>query len=521
MKPPPLESVFLTRGAIPDERDYGRVLVVGRGSVAASAARLLAAEGYEVVPAAAQGSAECAETVLEEVHGFPGAYDAVLRNGGELVTERFGYVVAADHARLAPKFQDYGLKSSHRVMSLSELEALLAEARPLPERHAAWLHAAFLCGLAGGSDPALFGRVFDAIERLRSREQVQTYVFTRNVKVAADDLDRRYREARNTGTLFFKFDGPGPTFEQGPNGPVLVFADPLLGMEMELTADILVVDEHQSPPPFQQLLDLIPSAAAMQPFLQPESTRFPGLESPKAGIFAVGPSRGSFTPEAAACEVNALPMELRAAQRRQPADRTPGPPEIDQAKCTICLTCVRLCPHGAMTFRKRAEADPLSCMRCGICAVECPEKAIRLAPPPGTSSVEQHLAEAASSIAAPKIAAFLCCRSAGQALSAFGRRTFGEIIPVVVPCAGSVDVEHIVSAIQAGASGVLVAGCHSGNCASIYGTVLARERSARAATMLDEAGLDPRRVLYVTVAANAPRDLIRAVEQLRGASRDA
>lgn len=514
MKPPPLESVFLTHGPLPDSRDFDRVLVVGRGSLAEDAAKLLTVEGYEVLSAAPHRDMGSPYPILEEVHGFVGDYQVVLRTGSQRSIERVGTVVAADVARLLPKFQEYGLSASERVLALSHFEALIVEDRPLPPARGAWFHAAFLCGLEGGSDPASFSRVFDAIERLRSKKQVQTYVFTRNVKVAAHGLERRYQEARDTGTLFFKFDGPGPDFEVGPDGPVLVFTDPLLGLEMELAADILVVDEQYYPPALEQLLDTIPSAAAMKPFLQPESTRFPGVTTPKAGIFAVGPARGNFTAEAAAGDLCALPTYMRNDVRGQLADRMAGPPEIDQAKCTICLTCVRLCPHGAMSFRKRAEADPLSCMRCGICAVECPEKAIRLAPSQGMPSVDEYLSARVSTTVDSRIVAFLCSRSAAQALKMIGQSLLANVDPIVVPCAGSVDVEHILTALQVGAAGVLVAGCHPGNCASIYGTVLAGERAARATHMLGEAGLDPNRVLFTTVAGNAPIDLVRAVERL-------
>ncbi|MCA1959182.1 MAG: hypothetical protein LDL33_00190, partial [Desulfomonile sp.] len=326
MKPPPLESVFLTRGPLPDARDYRRVLVVGRGSIADNAARRLSAEGYEVLSAEARSDAKSSHAILEEVHGFVGGFEATLRTQAGPIIERVGRVVAADEARLVPKFQEYGLSASERVISLSDFEALVAEDRPLPPARGAWYHAAFLCGLEGGSEPALFARVFDAVERLSTKEQVQTYLFTRNVKVAANGLERRYQQARDNGTLFFKFDGQGPAFEIGPEGPVLIFADPLLGLEMELAADVLVVDEEYYPPALEQLLDIIPSAGAMQPFLQPESTRFPGVETPKAGIFAVGPARGNFTSDAAAGDLEALSAALRRGEHSQRADLMPGPP---------------------------------------------------------------------------------------------------------------------------------------------------------------------------------------------------
>ena len=58
---------------------------------------------------------------------------------------------------------------------------------------------------------------------------------------------------------------------------------------------------------------------------------------------------------------------------------------------------------------------------------------------------------------------------------------------------------------------MLVAGCHTGNCASIYGTVLAGERTSRASLILEEAGIDPSRLMFTTLASNTPGDFARAV----------
>ena len=62
---------------------------------------------------------------------------------------------------------------------------------------------------------------------------------------------------------------------------------------------------------------------------------------------------------------------------------------------------------------------------------------------------------------------------------------------------------------------MLVAGCHTGNCASIYGTVLAAGRVSRTALVLQEARIDPNRLAFTTLASNTPEDLAHAVRQLQ------
>jgi len=53
---------------------------------------------------------------------------------------------------------------------------------------------------------------------------------------------------------------------------------------------------------------------------------------------------------------------------------------VDPKKCVACLTCVRVCPYGVPRINADgvAEIPMASCQGCGVCAGECPAKAIEL-----------------------------------------------------------------------------------------------------------------------------------------------
>ncbi|MDI6752545.1 MAG: 4Fe-4S binding protein, partial [bacterium] len=53
---------------------------------------------------------------------------------------------------------------------------------------------------------------------------------------------------------------------------------------------------------------------------------------------------------------------------------------VDTDVCAACLTCVRACPYDVPFINPdgEAEIDPAKCHGCGICAAECPAKAIQL-----------------------------------------------------------------------------------------------------------------------------------------------
>lgn len=56
-------------------------------------------------------------------------------------------------------------------------------------------------------------------------------------------------------------------------------------------------------------------------------------------------------------------------------------PVRDSAKCTRCLLCVLFCPDGAVRWKPEkgdVEFNLNFCKGCGICANECPTKAIEM-----------------------------------------------------------------------------------------------------------------------------------------------
>jgi heterodisulfide reductase subunit A-like polyferredoxin/coenzyme F420-reducing hydrogenase delta subunit len=58
-------------------------------------------------------------------------------------------------------------------------------------------------------------------------------------------------------------------------------------------------------------------------------------------------------------------------------------PEVRVAGCTVCRTCVNVCPTHAFKFeeaRQTLELKQIACVNCGLCAIACPEHVITLKP---------------------------------------------------------------------------------------------------------------------------------------------
>ena len=115
------------------------------------------------------------------------------------------------------------------------------------------------------------------------------------------------------------------------------------------------------------------------------------------------------------------------------------------------------------------------------------------------------------------IIAFCCERSAYLAADAVGKQGlhYSESLRVIkVPCAGRVDIIHILKAFEEGAAAVMVLGCEDGACHHVTGNIRAKERVTYSETLLKEVGLDGERVGMFNLAPNAPDKFIKIVNEM-------
>ncbi|MBP1759474.1 MAG: hydrogenase iron-sulfur subunit [Chloroflexota bacterium] len=104
----------------------------------------------------------------------------------------------------------------------------------------------------------------------------------------------------------------------------------------------------------------------------------------------------------------------------------------------------------------------------------------------------------------PKIAAFLCnwCSYAGADLAGVGRVQYPPTIRTIrVPCSGRINPLYVLKAMANGADGVLVSGCHPGDCHYISGNYVARRKFALIKSLLTYVGLEEDRVNFSWVSA--------------------
>ena len=108
----------------------------------------------------------------------------------------------------------------------------------------------------------------------------------------------------------------------------------------------------------------------------------------------------------------------------------------------------------------------------------------------------------------PKIVAFCCnwCSYAGADLAGSSRLSYPAEVKIIrIPCSCRLNPTFILKAFQRGADGVILCGCHPGDCHYTSGNYFARRRMTTLFSMLNYLGIekDRTRVEWVSAAEGA------------------
>lgn len=104
----------------------------------------------------------------------------------------------------------------------------------------------------------------------------------------------------------------------------------------------------------------------------------------------------------------------------------------------------------------------------------------------------------------PKLVGFLCtwCSYTGADLAGTARMTYAPNVRIIrVMCSGRVDPQFVLKAFKEGADGVLISGCHPGDCHYQEGNYKALRRHRLLSKMLEQFGIEKERFRLEWVSA--------------------
>jgi heterodisulfide reductase subunit A-like polyferredoxin len=340
---------------------------------------------------------------LKRLDGHLGRFQAKIRgeDGTEIILTASAIIVATGYAT---RRETQGLFGHKRVITLAEMEKLISETTT-PNLLWDGKKVEMVTFLLDGANEDIKVDSINAIKQsllLQETLECQAAILCKEVKVAADGMERLYRKAREKGVLFFKYEEP-PRLSM-VNGHIQIDIKDTAAIQkteqwpVSILSDLMVISETFIPAPeTEHLCNLLKLHLGSRGFLMEDNPQLLRVRSNRRGIFVAGACR---FPQ----EISESMIEARAAAQEVVGLLSKGTylydlavAEVDPKKCAVCYTCPRLCPHSAITVDKYAEeniynvsgikqgmkwgaakVDPVACYGCGICVAECPAKAITL-----------------------------------------------------------------------------------------------------------------------------------------------
>ncbi|MBI4790559.1 MAG: hydrogenase iron-sulfur subunit [Chloroflexi bacterium] len=297
-----------------------------------------------------------------------------------------------------------------------------------------------------------------------------------------------------------------------------------LHRKLELPADLVVLSVPTvAPEENQALAQTLKVPLDGDGFFLEAHMKLRPVDFATDGIFVCGLAHGPKFMEETIVQAQAAAGRAATILSQEHIESQAIVPNIDLDKCIGCRVCESLCAYQAIKVDetprgKKAQVLLAACKGCGVCNVACPQMANNLSHFTDAQLLAQikALGTAArfskngtstplSARFEPKILGLLCnwCAYAGADLAGSSRISYSPNFHTVrVMCSGRVDPALVVEAYLQGIDGVMVLGCHPGDCHYAVGNYYARDRMTYLKRVLEQVGLDSRRFTLDWVSAS-------------------
>ncbi len=320
-----------------------------------------------------------AEVLTHE--GITGRFSSCIRlDSGEETKIAHGAAVLAMGGNPA-KTNAYGLGSHDQIITQLELSRRLDEnGSGMPPKTVVMIQCAG-CREAPQNFCSRICCTHALQNAVRIREmdpKAQVYVFYRDIMTMGNE-EQLYTEARQKGVLFIPFDKDDkPTVSLASGNPEVIGYDPVMGEEIRLQPDLVVLSTGVAPAPAEDLSEIFRIELTEDGFLKEADTKWRPVDTMRAGVFAAGLGRAPLKAEAAMREGEAAAYRALRILNRKILLPNQVSANVKPALCSGCQVCIPACPYAARyldALTGKAMVDAAACQGCGACVAACPNKA--------------------------------------------------------------------------------------------------------------------------------------------------
>ncbi|MFH2007969.1 MAG: FAD-dependent oxidoreductase [bacterium] len=326
------------------------------------------------------------ESEVKETTGFLGNFETKLSVGGngKILEIKHGATVIATGANPAEP-TEYGYGEDPRVITQLDLEAQIADT---PEVLAGVGDVVMIqCVGSRNEERPYCSRVCcsqaikNALKLKWLRPEARVYVLYRDLR-SYGLMERHYRRARQAGVIFMQYDPQQPPVVNldGPRPEVRLFAKELR-REVAIDADRVVLSTGLVPADTKKLADAFKLPTSSDGYYLEAHMKLRPVDFPADGLYMAGTAHYPKSIDETVTQAAAAAARATTVLGKKEMHVGGIVSVVDPEKCAACLCCVRACPFGVPQLNdetRAVEVEAAACRGCGVCASECPGKAIQL-----------------------------------------------------------------------------------------------------------------------------------------------
>lgn len=215
---------------------------------------------------------------------------------------------------------------------------------------------------------------------------MQVFILYRDIR-SYGFRESLYQKAREVGVQFVRFDPENPpvaALEAGAGGSdtlTLTVTDHILQRPLALNPDLLVLAAAILPNENKKLFEAFKVPANADGFLVEAHAKLRPVDFASEGLFLAGLAHYPKTLDESIAQAKAAVSRTMNIVSKTAIMVGSVVATVNPERCAVCLTCVRTCPYGVPRIdpaKGHAVIEAVACHGCGVCASECPGKAITL-----------------------------------------------------------------------------------------------------------------------------------------------
>nr|WP_211248413.1 FAD-dependent oxidoreductase [Thermodesulfobacterium hydrogeniphilum] len=321
-------------------------------------------------------------TKVEKISGYVGNFTTVLKNEEKEKTVNHGVIIAATGAKeYIPSKYPYDGK---KVITQLDLEKKLIEDKSFKKIKKVVM---IQCAGSRGEELSYCSKVCcqqalkNALKIKEMSSNTEVYILYQDIR-AYGFYEKYYLEARKRGIKFIRYlNNKRPMVEKKGRGVVVKVYDPIIGEEIEIKPDLVVLSVGIKFPEENEIVNMLKLPTTQEGFLMEAHVKLRPVETTSDGVFICGLAHSPQPLPEVLAQVKAAAAKACILLAKGVVETTPYIASINEKKCIGCGICAELCPFSAIEMvkvekRRKAKVITASCKGCGVCASHCPVFAI-------------------------------------------------------------------------------------------------------------------------------------------------